>query len=99
MLGGSGIGALLAETLADRHVAVAILTKGLPKQPFSNSKLSRLASTLRVALMAITGHIHVFECDVSDYKAVMRVSARVRETVGALYYALHSRVLSAFTGW
>ncbi|KIR58084.1 hypothetical protein I314_06049 [Cryptococcus bacillisporus CA1873] len=62
--GGSGIGALLAETLGDRHVAVAILTKGLPKQPFSNS------------------HIHVFECDVSDYKAVMRVSARVRETVG-----------------
>lgn len=49
--------------------------------------------------MAITGHIHVFECDVSDYKAVMGVSARVRETVGALYYALHSRVLSTFTGW
>lgn len=49
--------------------------------------------------MAITDHIHVFECDVSDYKAVMEVSARVRETVGSLCYALHSRVLSTFTGW
>lgn len=42
MLGASGIGALLAKTLADRHIAVAILTKGLPKQPFSNSKLLTL---------------------------------------------------------
>ncbi|OWZ26062.1 hypothetical protein C349_07099 [Cryptococcus neoformans var. grubii Br795] len=62
--GGSGIGALLAETLADRSVAVAILTKELPKQPFTHS------------------HIHVFECDVSDYNAVMGMSARVREAVG-----------------
>ncbi|AAW45076.2 retinal short-chain dehydrogenase/reductase, putative [Cryptococcus deneoformans JEC21] len=62
--GGSGIGALLAQTLANRNVAVAILTKDLPKQPFSHS------------------HIHVFACDVSDYNAVMGVSARVREAVG-----------------
>lgn len=42
MLGGSGIGALLAETLANRSVAVAILTKELPKQPFTHSKFLTL---------------------------------------------------------
>lgn len=36
--------------------------------------------------MVRIGHIHVFACDVSDYNAVMGVSARVRETVGALHY-------------
>lgn len=42
MLGGSGIGALLAQTLANRNVAVAILTKDLPKQPFSHSEFITL---------------------------------------------------------
>lgn len=36
--------------------------------------------------MTRIGHIHVFECDVSDYNAVMGMSARVREAVGAFYY-------------
>lgn len=37
--GGSGIGALLAETLAIRGVTVVVLTKYPPQQPFESDNL------------------------------------------------------------
>ncbi|WRT65434.1 uncharacterized protein IL334_002377 [Kwoniella shivajii] len=62
--GGSGIGALLAETLAMRNVSVVVLTKDPPKIQTENT------------------NIYTYICDVSDYKNVQTIAAKVREEVG-----------------
>lgn len=64
----TGIGALLAQTLAIRNVTVINLTKSVPVDSEDNDN----------------DNIHTYECDVSDWKQVEAVAARVRKEVSVL---------------
>lgn len=83
--GANGLGRVLAETLAVKHVTVVVLDI----KPFAESDLGThtfvildCRSTILVLILPSTDDIHFFQCDVSDAIAVEAVAEQVKREVG-----------------
>jgi len=80
--GGSGIGALLAETLAMRNVTTVVLSKDPVVADPSNGKSRHYAfDALTNNLDDIVDSMFTYTCDVSDYKEVEKVAEQIRKEV------------------
>lgn len=82
--GGTGIGALLAETLTMRNVTVVVLSKDPVKIDTDNgTQVSPRLSKIPVLILAddIVDSLFTYICDVSDCKAVEAVAQRVIKEV------------------
>jgi all-trans-retinol dehydrogenase (NAD+) len=85
-IGGSGIGALLAQTLAMRNVTTVVLSKDPVLVDPSNGKLLHDASDAD----DIVDSMFTYTCDVSNYKEVEEVAERVRKEVSFSLFLLKS---------
>jgi all-trans-retinol dehydrogenase (NAD+) len=81
-IGGTGIGAHLAETLALRNVQVVVLTKDPPRFESEHRELPR--AVLDPAIDRAIERIHSYICDVSDRGQLMRLVERIGEEVRPL---------------
>ena len=83
--GGSGIGALLAQTLAMRNVTTVVLSKDPVLVDPSNGELLHDASNAHADISDdIVDSMFTYTCDVSNYKEVEEVAARIRKEVSCL---------------
>jgi len=90
-LGGSGIGALLAQTLAMRNVTTVVLSKDPVLVDPSNGKLLRDASDAYTNYSDdIVDSMFTYTCDVSNYKEVEEVAERIRKEVSSSLFSLKS---------
>jgi all-trans-retinol dehydrogenase (NAD+) len=81
-IGGSGIGALLAQTLAMRNVTTVVLSKDPVLVDPSNGKLLHDASKAYANNSDdIVDSMFTYTCDVSNYKEVDEVAERIRKEV------------------
>jgi all-trans-retinol dehydrogenase (NAD+) len=89
--GGSGIGALLAQTLAMRNVTTVVLSKDPVLVDPSNGKLLHDASDAQTNNPDdIVDSMFTYTCDVSNYKEVEEVAERVRKEVSFSLFLLKS---------
>jgi all-trans-retinol dehydrogenase (NAD+) len=81
-IGGSGIGALLAQTLAMRNVTTVVLSKDPVLVDPSNGMLLHDASNAYTDDPDdIVDSMFTYTCDVSNYKEVEEVAQRIRKEV------------------
>jgi all-trans-retinol dehydrogenase (NAD+) len=80
--GGSGIGALLAQTLAMRNITTVVLSKDPVLVDPSNGKLLHDASNAYTNNSDdVVDSMFTYTCDVSNYKEVEKVAERIRKEV------------------
>jgi all-trans-retinol dehydrogenase (NAD+) len=87
--GGSGIGALLAQTLAMRNVTTVVLSKDPVLVDPSNGELLHDASNAYADNSDdIVDSMFTYTCDVSNYKEVEEVAERIRKEVSLQFLML-----------